>query len=691
MSEFPVPSSGCSAQFAVWTTSAVRRYSALLRVVHVVVALCFLGAPSPAAEPDLRPELEVAGRIDSIEVSPLGDLWFGTLMGRVYRSRNWNESWEEVPVPVRQSKGFSTDNDLISQVRFFDSVHGLMSGYIGEPTNLVYRTVDGGKTWVAVTLPSSLWVYDAQTSPEGLGWLVGSDGGLLFTEDFGATWSALNPPYDQEARSHSVHFTSRTEGVVASLHGGIKWTRNGGRSWKKIKTPSEIGLKTCEDARIETARLFRGTLLINQCGELFTRTLLGQTSWKMLRAGDRPLLAYELFGDGLVAVASGFEIVKIGPDLKTIDPTGAHLEAFPIDIAAGSGKAVFLDATYKVSVLDAEGVRSSRMLGEGKAAVWPVFRMDRSQDGTFWGISDYFLYHSADVGATWERQVESPRNLDAVAIQRSGEIMMWSRHGYSARWSPGKSRMETIPELDGLDIVGLFRRGDLWLAYGGMQHETTRRIEVARTYFSGQFAGSADFGFVAVSTDGGSHWKVVDRWKDGGVQQIFLGEDNTLTLLSWLCAVRRGRLVLDGASGPTAQMETILPATNETRDKVPYVEHARLLDFTGGEIGWVKGWTHHLGDSVFHTTDGGRTWLKADASVSAADALYRLGGGGWLAFVAPVTIQVRRDGRFESLKTFDIKIDSLILDSTGSLVLKLENGELWLLPSSPGDWTRLNK
>src|SRR2546425_9805890 len=118
--------------------------------------------------------------------------------------------------------------------------------------------------------------------------------------------------------------------------------------------------------------------------------------------------------------------------------------------------------------------------------------------------------------------------------------MRWNRHGYNARWSPQRLRVEAIPELDCLDIVGMFRRDDLWVVYGGMQYETTRRIEVARTYFSGQFAGSVDHGFVAVSTDGGGHWAVVDRWKDGGVQELFLGDDNTLTLLSWLCAVRRG-------------------------------------------------------------------------------------------------------------------------------------------------------
>mgnify|MGYP003575775742 CR=1 FL=1 len=314
---------------------------------------------------EFRPGLEVEGGFDDIEVSPAGEVWFGTSTGRVYRSRNWNDSWEEIPVPIRAEHGSSLDHGIISQMRFFDSQHGLITGYIGELKNLAYRTTDGGKRWEALALPSSFWVYDAQTNSDGTAWLVGSEGEVLFSRDFGASWSRLKPPYDKESRSYRVHFVTPSKGLVASLDGGLKLTETGGNSWRRIKSPLEMDPKSCKGERIETARLFGNTLLVCQCGELFFRPLAGDESWHVLRAGNRPLLAFELWSGGLLAVASDFEIIQIGTDLSSIHPTGSYLSSFPVDIAVGAGKAVFLDAARKVSVLGPEGFQTSWMMKEG--------------------------------------------------------------------------------------------------------------------------------------------------------------------------------------------------------------------------------------------------------------------------------------------------------------------------------------
>ena len=656
----------------------------------VLAFLCCVPALQ-AAEPDLRPELEVKGRIDSITVNPSGEIWFGTLVGHVYRSRDWNVTWEEASTPARHSEDYMLDSDQVSQVRFFDSMHGLITGYLGDANDLAYITSDGGKTWKTTTLPSSIWVYDAQTDPGGRAWLVGSTGEVLFSADFGATWSHLDSPYDSVSRSHSVHFVTPLRGIVASLDGGLKLTDNGGRSWKKVKSPSEARIKSCEDDRIETARLLGDFIVADQCGELYYKARSGQSPWQKIRAGDRSIISYELWQDGLIAVAADFEIVQVGSDLKSVHPTGHRLQAFPIDIAIGSGKAIFMDTTNKVSVLDPAGFRSARMLKAGRATTWPIWSVDRDADGTFWGISSYFLYRSPDAGKTWERCTEFPSAMRDLAVMGSGKVMIWDGHGYNARWGLGDASPQIIPDLDSLDIVGLFRRGDLWLAYGGMQYETTRRIEVARTYFSGQFAGSADHGFVAVSTDGGGAWRVVDQWQDGGVQQAFLGDDNTLTLLSWLGAVRRGKLTLEGPDGPRAKMETILPATEQTRDKVPYVERARVLDFIGNPDGWVKGWTHHLGDFLFHTTDGGKTWQKVNLSARAPDAIYRLGGGTWLGYVEPDTLLIHRDGRFQEFKEFEGEVADILVDATGGLLVVLKSRDAWRLPPDLGEWSLLSK
>ncbi|PYT17541.1 MAG: hypothetical protein DMF51_02165 [Acidobacteria bacterium] len=632
------------------------------------------------------------GRLDTIEVNSKGEIWFGTATGHVYRSADWNTTWNEITVPFRQywPGNYSASYDSINHVRFFDAQHAIIAGYMGDSQDVVYRTVDGGAGWSSVRLPASLWVYDARTTTDGLAWLVGSDGSLLFSEDFGASWSALKAPFDQISRSHSVQFVSRSLGVVGSLHGSLKITRDGGHSWRSIKTPTETGDVKCEYDRIERARISADKVIVEQCGGVFYRGFNHKEPWRQLHAGERALVSYEMSPEGLVAVASDREIVRFAPNLQAPRSTGFHLEAFPLDMTVGAGKVVFVDSNLKVSVMDGEGFKSSRMLRGGIATTWPISERDRGLDGAFWGISRYFLYRSSNVGITWERQAELPQEVDGLAVQASGDILLWNRHGFVTRWNPADRQFHPVPGLDGLDVVGLFRRGNLWLVYGGMQSETTQRIEVARTYFSGQFAGSADHGYVAASTDGGGTWRVVDEWKDGGVQALFLGEDNTLTLLSWLGAVRRGRFNLEPTGSPTAALETILPVYKETWGRVPYVEDAHILEFIGGTDGSIKGWTHHLGDFLFHTVDGGKTWVKSDVSKQPLDRIYRLGEGRWVGLAPPDQIQIWKDGKFISLRKFSEKITWTIVDTSGSLVLQLDSGQVWSLSPDSKEWRLLS-
>lgn len=68
-----------------------------------LVALLLL---SLMPERDLRPELEVFGRVKEIAVSPGGDLWFGTATGAAYRSEDGGRSWSEPSLPVRKMTPF---------------------------------------------------------------------------------------------------------------------------------------------------------------------------------------------------------------------------------------------------------------------------------------------------------------------------------------------------------------------------------------------------------------------------------------------------------------------------------------------------------------------------------------------------------------------------------------------------------
>jgi hypothetical protein len=250
-----------------------------------------------------------------------------------------------------------------------------------------------------------------------------------------------------------------------------------------------------------------------------------------------------------------------------------------------------------------------------------------------------------------------------------------------------------VPGLEKLDVVGLFRRGDLWLVYGGLQQETAGRVEVIRAFSAGQFEGSAAEGFVAVSTDGGGRWQVIDRWEKSGPQALFLADDNTLTLLSWLGSVRRGKLTFDEQGRASASLSTVFKADGTY--STPYVQTALWLDFLAGDEGWVRGWVDHVGNFLFRSVDGGRSWLPGEPRKRSLSYLNRLGSGIWLAQELPPRGAddqnlARWDGKdFVPEKHFDSRIRDVRTDSAGGLLVSLANDQLWWLDAAGVSWTRL--
>lgn len=554
-----------------------------MRVLRTL-AVVLLAATAPslvvAAEPDFRGELEVDGCVSSIEITPSGALWIVTGTGNAYVSRDGNTSWREATIapPPADPADPLPFYDSLDQVRFFDETRGIASGYLSKSgENHVFRTEDGGKTWSLGELPEELWVYDSQVTPQGLAWLVGSTGDVLMSADYGRTWRRLKPPFDSESRSHSVHFLDRNSGVVGSLDGQLKLTRDGGKSWKLLSAPKAAPRQGQEytDVRIDRVRLVDGGIAVLQLGEAYWRPL-SKSSWAPLRASGKRLVAFERQSEGLVAVTEALQIVHVTPRTGAVRLTGGFLNAPPLDLSVRDERVVILDETLKVYQPTGGDVLAGRMLRADRGTHWPIVAWDRLPDGTFLGASSRFLYRSSDRGATWERLGETERAVHGAAARHDGTLVLWDGHGDVSSFDPSRRVLSKVAGLNGLDVVDVFRRGDLWVAFGGMQDETTRRIEVARTYSSGQFAGSVDYGFVAVSKDDGLTWNVVDRWKEGGVQQIHLADDDSITLLSWLCAVRRGRLQLRDGAPPKAELTTVLPATEETRKDVPYVERASV-------------------------------------------------------------------------------------------------------------------
>lgn len=638
-------------------------------------AVLLLVASSLAAR-DLRPEVEVRGRVNEIGLSPAGSLWVLSAVGDAYRSEDGGRSWAEAAVPSRkidpEKEVFPGDH--LDRITFFDARRAMISGYIGKGTDEIFRTDDGGATWTKVTLPDGLWVYDAQATSDGHAWIVGSEGEVLRSDDYGRTWRALARPFGESERTLSVWFTSTDTGVVSSLFDGtVAVTNDGGATWTPFTAANrELVVKPCgqeqPDLRITKVRMNADRVIVAQCGGVFSAPLAEPRSWSRVTAGGSPVVDFELGENGgLIAATADSHVYEIARNL-TLRTLGKPLANPPVDVAAAGKRIALIDGTLKIASHDGEAWVSSRMFGKGTATSWPIRFADRGAEDVLWGATEYFLYRSADAGRTWDRIAELPSMAEGLALQDDGNVLLWDRHGWVGRWDTAAGKFTDVPVLNGLDVVGSFRRRDLWLLFGGRQYQTGGRVEVAQTFFSGQFRGSVEYGWVAASADGGRSWRVIDKWADEGPQALFLSDDNRLTLVSWLCGIRQGAITLAPLK---AGMTTVL--SGDDREKTPYVQQTIVFDLLDPHNGYLLGWIHHIGNRLYRTRDGGRTWKEVDPGAYPRVTLHRLFDGTWLGLAPGRAIERWNGKRFERMMPVGEDLRSVTVDSRGSLLIRLKD------------------
>lgn len=638
---------------------------------HVVVVAALAIAATAAAQPapDLRPELELHSTLGALSISPSGDLWFTNKVGYAFRSQNGGRSWREVEITKRKlNPPVSFRGDSLDGIAFFDARHAFAWGYIGERTDVVYVTDDGGATWKEVHTDHTMWVYDAQARSDGNAWLVGSEGDVMRSTDYGLTWTALNLPFGQKERTMSVSFTSKARGAVGSMDkGAVALTNDGGTTWQPFDAAGrDAVVKGCahdHDQRVTRVRLTDDRLFVEQCGGVFVSPLAEPRTWTRVTGDGKPLVTFDLTSDGKVVGVNEATDLVIGNER-----TGIRFPYGLTSIDVSGARIAVLDRSLKAVVYDGKSWVSSRLLGEGTATSWPIHHVERSEGDVLWGTSDYFLYRSTDGAKTWERLAEVPRHIEGFGRQADGDLLFWDEHGWVARWNEKTKQLSDVPVLSGLDVVGSFRRRDLWLLYGGRQYDTSRRVEVAQTFFTGQFAGSVDYGFVAASVDGGKTWRIVDKW-DEGPQLAFLADDDRLTLVSWLGGIRQGKI---------GTMKTLIHGTD--REHAPYVQYSQALDLLRPDRGTLVGWIHHLGPVAFETKDGGKSWKSLDDSARPPRTrLYRLYDGTWIGWVFPLKLQ-RWDGKaFHDFATLPGEVEALDVDSRGGLLALGEDGRVAVL------------
>lgn len=619
----------------VWIPAAVAVVAAafVAASAHVVRGDGGVGEP-PAPRPPADTgwvELRMRGAIGQLDVGPDGRVWMTSMQGEIFAADSVNADWRMVagPPPLPEdSFDIGVDFPGIDRVTWIDRRTGIASGHIGQVDALekdrVLRTTNGGMRWDTVSFGVDQWIYDVFVDRNGGVWMGGSSGALVFSGDSGRTWRTVSRPFDGSGRLHSIWMKDGRTGVVASLGNALRLTRDGGRSWRPLPTPFdqrkyEAGREEHNDHRIEAVALLGDSLWVAQEGHVFTSPV-ARVAWREVSTED-PLwtFAVDRASGTLYAMGDSRRVYELTPGVAPHALTRLYTLAGHLSVRDG---VVYArdeeDGLYRIS---RDRVVYSRAFTRDGAR--PRLWLVAAGANATWGAGGHTLYSTVDSGRTWRLAGSSPVGIRGLLPLEGGRVMLWNGHGFNAVFDPASGALEKIAAFRGADVVGVVAADSLWVAFGGGQAESAGRVDVGRTFYGGEFAGSGPNGFVFVSRDRGRSWTRAHEWTGHGILGVFVHPDRSLTLLSYLGSIRR---LTPTPSGYLP--ENLVTATPRNRDAVPYVQTLGAMYFDGRE-GWIDGWIHHLGNRRYVTRDGGRTWSREAPRANHYQEMLP-GPGGWL-------------------------------------------------------------
>lgn len=106
------------------------------------------------------------------------------------------------------------------------------SGLIVGSGGRVIRLHPSAKLWQIVTSPTTLSLQRVQIFDETNAWVVGQNGILLYTPDYGVSWSNKGKVASEDL--YGVWFTSATTGYVVGKNGVFRKTTDAGVSWTDV-------------------------------------------------------------------------------------------------------------------------------------------------------------------------------------------------------------------------------------------------------------------------------------------------------------------------------------------------------------------------------------------------------------------------------------------------------------------------
>ena len=239
----------------------------------------------------------------------------------------------------------TTPFETLNIIRFFnDSL-----GFVGGHSNLLFKTIDGGKNWQKITIESSMVDltdviflsrdtilvssasgdsvsngYLFKSNDGGVHWNVSpsinismmkfvdrqtgyacGNKGILKSTDGGETWQQISAQ-----PASNIVFSSVNEGYLSHQR-SIWQTRDGGKSWKLVKElVNRHWLVGDDDSRIESLSLTSPNILIFTLNSRLIKVIIDHQKWEQYEF-SRPYIQMKMIGKGAGIVYGYRDLVMI--------------------------------------------------------------------------------------------------------------------------------------------------------------------------------------------------------------------------------------------------------------------------------------------------------------------------------------------------------------------------------------------
>lgn len=515
----------------------------------------------------------------------------------------------------------------INAVQFVDENEGWAVSW-----NYIYHTTDGGEVWDKQFAP--YWLCDLTDVfflNHDLGWIVGTYGLIMKTENGGETWSKVSGGNSSDPKYlRRVYFVDELHGWAVgspSLFSGglVLRTVDGGETWTET-SPHNIDVLES----VYFADSLKGWIC-GRNGE-FYHSDDGGITWTKIPFGNRSFDDIYFFNQNNGILIHGNEAILSFDGGQTWDSTiyisssyssrrfGAYGENFGAVVGAYGSMAKTLDG----------GSSWDSMKDGMTATISDIGFFDESSGYALQGTYSADLYATSDGGENWIHDTTVPfapfYNLKVYGqtcflLSTSGKLL--KSHNSGTDWDVVDVPVSNIEtDMHFVDQSHGFLCADSGVFYktenGGLTW--SNRFLPTDGLLHQLFFVTEEFGCLIDRPN-----KLIWRTEDGC---------NTWTstlLTADIIYSPQGLYFINETEGFCTTYEGMLFKTTDGGQSWQYTHDFGIGDrskiiFTGENEAWYKVWSH-----LYHSTDGGATWTGPHLMDSHIHAIFFLDGSkGWV-------------------------------------------------------------